>query len=277
MTLEWLRNGQAITGATTSTYEVRAQDVGASLAVRFTGRVDGWIGRHRNEHCGDRTPRGCPDGTTLLAPDGTGRVGTSLTAPTAAGRRRCRSRRTSWLRDGQPIAGATGTTYTVATADVVRLIAVRITATARLAGPPARPRPGRSPAGRPRDAAAPTESDPDHPTPTPTTPVRPPRRRPDRRRRSRRGPCHRAEEGGCRKLAVVTVKVTAAGGVPIGAVKIYAGSKVVGTVTLKASSNGVVKVSSAKIAKGRYKLRAVYAGSAGVGGSSSAKVTLVVR
>jgi hypothetical protein len=61
--------------------------------------------------------------------------------------------------------------------------------------------------------------------------------------------------------AKVTVKVTASGTTPTGTVKVYEGSKLLGTGTL---GGGKVTITLPKLAKGRHSLHATYSGSATV-------------
>ena len=56
-TVEWLRNGQPISGQTTSTYTVRPEDVDASLAVRYTGTLPGRAVGTTDEHRRRRAAR----------------------------------------------------------------------------------------------------------------------------------------------------------------------------------------------------------------------------
>ncbi|MFC4035911.1 Ig-like domain repeat protein [Streptomyces polygonati] len=71
--------------------------------------------------------------------------------------------------------------------------------------------------------------------------------------------------------AKVTVKVAAAGTVPTGTVRIYSGSTVMATGTLK---NGQVVITMPKLSKGNRVLRALYVGSTSVAGEYSANFTV---
>jgi hypothetical protein len=279
-TLQWLRDGAPIAGATSSTYAVVPQDVGKALAVRYVGRLAGHKDATSTSAAVTALLGDAPTAPALPVPSGTSQVGSTLTAPTATWTPVDVVETHQWLRDGQPISGATGTTYAVVSADVGRLISVRITATApgRAPGqvtsrtvtgvaapvvpPPPSPNPTPTPTPTPTPAPTPTPT-----SPTPTTPSQPVSSTTSVKAPKKVAPG---------KRAVVTVTVVARGATPTGVVKVYAGKKVVGTLTLTAPAKGVGKVKLAKLGKGRYKLRAVYAGGPGVTGSGSAKVALVV-
>ncbi|MGO4257861.1 Ig-like domain repeat protein [Marmoricola sp. RAF53] len=79
------------------------------------------------------------------------------------------------------------------------------------------------------------------------------------------------------KVPAVVVTVRAAGLKPTGTIRIYAGSKVLKTVTLTAANNGVItiKLPKFKVAK-KYTLVAKYAGSGTVGASNARAVTIKI-
>ncbi len=280
--LQWLRDGSPISGATSAAYAVGPQDVGRSLAVRFVGTLTG----RKNGTATSAATTGllgdAPTALSLPAPSGSSQVGSTLTAPTATWTPTGVDESHQWLRDGQPIAGATATSYTVVSSDVGRAISVRISATApgRATGQvtsrtvtgtavPVTPPPPPPPPPNP----TPT---PTTPTPTPTTPTTPTGPTTPTQQVASTTTVKAPKKVAKGKRAVVTVTVVAKGATPTGVVKVYAGKKLVGSMTLTASSKGVGKVKLAKLGKGRYKLRAVYAGGPGITGSRSAKVALVV-
>jgi hypothetical protein len=63
---------------------------------------------------------------------------------------------------------------------------------------------------------------------------------------------------------------------PLGIVKIYAGRKLVGKAKLTAGTGGGATVRLAKLAPGRYKLKATFVAATGVTDSSSKVVRLKV-
>lgn len=122
---QWLRDGAAISGATTSTYKVASGDAGKSLSVRVTA-----------------SKTGLPDGTATSAAvkagkaltktptpaiSGTGKVGKTLKAKAGTWKPSKVKLKYQWLRDGEPIAKATKSSYKLAKADAGRKISVRVT------------------------------------------------------------------------------------------------------------------------------------------------------
>ena len=122
---QWLRDGTAISGATTSTYKVASGDAGKSLSVRVTA-----------------SKTGLPDGTATSAAvkagkaltktptpaiSGTGKVGKTLKAKAGTWKPSKVKLSYQWLRDGEPIAKATKSSYKLAKADAGRKITVRVT------------------------------------------------------------------------------------------------------------------------------------------------------
>ncbi|WP_107766387.1 Ig-like domain repeat protein [Nocardioides terrigena] len=123
--IQWLRNGQPVSGATASTYVVRPEDVGASLAVRYTGRVPG-----RADGIVTSAPvtgllGNAPVATATPAPEGSGKVGTVLVSTSPTWELSGVQVSVQWLRNGAPIVGETATTYAVRPMDVGASLSVR--------------------------------------------------------------------------------------------------------------------------------------------------------
>lgn len=141
--LEWLRDGTAVPGATSSSYVLTDQDVGARIAVRATGSKPGFA---------DGVAESVPTGPVTLAPSpqppqppqeprelkataapkitGKIRLGKKLRA--TPGEWDAAAVRVSyqWLRAGKPIKGATKRRYTIKKKDVGKRLTVRVTARA---------------------------------------------------------------------------------------------------------------------------------------------------
>lgn len=144
--LEWLRDGTAVPGATSSSYVLTDQDVGARMAVRATGSKPGFA---------DGVAESVPTGPVTLAPSpqppqppqppqeprelkataapkitGKIRLGKKLRA--TPGEWDAAAVRVSyqWLRAGKPIKGATKRRYTIKKKDVGKRLTVRVTARA---------------------------------------------------------------------------------------------------------------------------------------------------
>ncbi|MER7796238.1 CHAP domain-containing protein [Microbacterium sp. NPDC096154] len=122
---QWLRNGAAITGATTPTYRVTVADGGAKLAVRVTGSKTGYTTAAKTSTA-VTVPR-----PALTAPvptvGGTVAVGASLTAKPGTWGPAPVTLAYQWLRNGAAITGATAPTYRVTVADGGAKLAVRVT------------------------------------------------------------------------------------------------------------------------------------------------------
>lgn len=126
---QWLRDGSPIAGATARTYAPGAADVGHGVAVRVVASRGGY-----RSGVATSTARTVDPGTLAVTtppaldrdPVPGTRVGatrgTWSVADVELGRQ--------WLRDGQPIDGATEQTYTPTSADVGHALALRVTASA---------------------------------------------------------------------------------------------------------------------------------------------------
>jgi hypothetical protein len=128
---EWLRDGSAISGAVGSSYLVRAIDAGKAITVKVTGRKTGF--QSVSKLSGATTPT-WPTGSRLVVITGSPIIGQLLIAQ--------RSPLVSaqevgfqWLREGQPISGATSEIYEPTSADVGQAISVQLTGTALAAAP----------------------------------------------------------------------------------------------------------------------------------------------
>ena len=132
-TYQWLRDGEVIEGATGLTYLLDADDVGARISFKTTGRL---AGHSRTTVVSDPTAPvldvlTAP--TSIPAPDGESTVGETLTAVTGSWSPQPDSYEYQWLRktgDGSFVAidDARGATYTLTAADAGKAIAVEIVA-----------------------------------------------------------------------------------------------------------------------------------------------------
>jgi hypothetical protein len=116
---QWLRDGQPIAGATANTYVVTQADNGTTLSARFTLSLDGYTTVTR-----DSNSVVIGASVTNVVVGGTAKtwqtLGVSYTAPTDA------THTVQWLRNGQPIAGATGDSYAVQGSDAGQSITYHI-------------------------------------------------------------------------------------------------------------------------------------------------------
>jgi len=246
----WTRNGAEIPGATGSTYTVRAADIGAELrAVQVVQHPD-YVQEEGRGTTVTFTPStgtsapvtgaqgDAPTATSLPGLTGSGKVGTSLSVTDGTWNADGLTFTRQWRRGGTPIAGQTGTTYQVTPADVGQAITVVVTAT----------RDGFTPGTATSNAVTGSKY-------ASSTVLTAPKK---------------AKAG---KAVAITVKVTAPGTAATGSVAVFDGRKKIATVTLV---KGAAKVTIKKIKPGKHPLKAVYAGSPSVAGSTSKVVTVTV-
>ncbi|MET1015661.1 MAG: hypothetical protein ABWX76_02510, partial [Leifsonia flava] len=131
-TYQWYRNGAAISGAKAKTYVVTATDKGKNLTVRvvavktaITSR--GWTSAATATIASLKSFTG----TALPTIKGTRKVGSTLSALSGsnwAPKTTGTTYKYAWYRGTVAISGATGKTYTQVTADVGKVIRVKVTA-----------------------------------------------------------------------------------------------------------------------------------------------------
>lgn len=127
ITYQWLRDGETITGATSATYTTTVADSDHALSVRATGMATGYETTEKTSAATAKVATLVFSSTpTPVISDSTPTVGDKLTATVAAWSPAA-SMSWQWLRDGQPIAGATSVSYTVTAADRGRVLSVRVT------------------------------------------------------------------------------------------------------------------------------------------------------
>ena len=129
-TYQWLRDGANISGATQTTYNVVAADVGKALTVRATGTRAGYdpgasVSLPITGVLGD-----APAASTDVSINGANhKVGTTLTLTAPTWNTAGVTTTYQWFRDATPIPGATGGTYKLTDADVGLSVTVRATGT----------------------------------------------------------------------------------------------------------------------------------------------------
>ncbi|MDA9020119.1 Ig-like domain-containing protein, partial [Flavimaricola sp.] len=126
LSYQWLRNGGEITDATADQYQLTQEDVGAQISVRVsytdlqgtdetvTSEPTGFVSNVNNAPVGPVLISGVAQEDELLTADVSG-----ITDADGLG-----DFSYQWLRDGDTIAGATGTTYRLTQADVGKQITV---------------------------------------------------------------------------------------------------------------------------------------------------------
>ena len=127
--LQWLRDGVAVPGATATTYRLRVADLGARISVRVTATKDGYPAAQRTS--GQTNPVAPGTFTVTDAPRVLGmlKVGRALRAVAPTCDPTATSVRLQWLRNGVAIKGAAAkrARYVLTRADRGKRISVRVT------------------------------------------------------------------------------------------------------------------------------------------------------
>ena len=126
---QWLRDGTAISGATGTSYEATAADVGHALALQVTGTKSGLA---TSKLVSTATARVIPGViANIVAPKvtGTTKVGSTLNAVAGTWDPADLDLGYQWLRGGVPVPGATKETYDLGTDDLGTVISVGVTGT----------------------------------------------------------------------------------------------------------------------------------------------------
>jgi hypothetical protein len=124
---QWLRDGEPIVGATSSTYTLVPDDFGATISVSVTGTKSGYTTVTKTSEPTD-TVTGAVTGSTPTI-SGTGTVGQTLTAIAGAWGPDGVELSYQWKRAGVAIEGATEPEYTLTGDDAGASITVTVTGT----------------------------------------------------------------------------------------------------------------------------------------------------
>ncbi|MDR1117904.1 MAG: hypothetical protein LBL01_01220, partial [Bifidobacteriaceae bacterium] len=122
---QWLRNGNAISGAASAAYTLVAADANTSVSVRVTGSLAGYDAVSRVSAAVAVQAAALTPGTPSIT--GTGAAGSPLTAAPGVWAPAGVAFAYQWLRDGVAIAGAADAVYTPLTGDIGHSVAVRVT------------------------------------------------------------------------------------------------------------------------------------------------------
>jgi hypothetical protein len=129
--ISWLRDGETISGATSSNYTLTQQDVGASFIGKVTfvdgGGVEETLSSSASTEVANVNDP--PTGSITISGDST--KGSALTLDTTTFRDAdgFDSFTTVWKADGNEISGATGTTYVLTNSEVGKAISAEISYT----------------------------------------------------------------------------------------------------------------------------------------------------
>lgn len=124
----WYRDGVLIAGASGTTYTLTAADMGTRVTARATATTSTCRAASISSTPTATITPGVLSNTTKPSVVGTAKVGAMLTANPGTWSVTGVSSTYQWLRNGLPLAGATGATYTPTPADRGATIAVRVTA-----------------------------------------------------------------------------------------------------------------------------------------------------
>lgn len=249
--IQWLRRGVAIPGATDTSYQVSAADAGEPITVRHTvarpaytqeegrGATVEFASAQATSAPVTAVTAGTPTGSVAIS--GKAALGSVLTATPGTWTVAGLAFAYTWTVDGTAVA--TGARFTVPLSAVGRLVAVTARATRT---------------GYPAGTATSTAVRVAKVAPTLTLKV----------------VKAKGKKGKKAKATTVSVTVKATGVVPTGKVTVRIGKKVVGTVTLK-KGTGTLKLKRLK--KGKHRLVAGYAGTAVLAPATSKTLTVKVR
>ena len=125
-TYAWLRDGAAISGATSSTYKLTASDRDKRISVKVTGQQSGITTVTRTS---SKTVAIAAGTLTTSTPtiSGTRRAAYSLTAKAGTWGPGTVSLKYQWYRSGRAITDATKSTYKLANSDIGQTITVKVT------------------------------------------------------------------------------------------------------------------------------------------------------
>ena len=127
-TVEWLRDGVPVAGATGTTYSLGLDDIGKQVTARVTLARAGYTTQRLETQAGAPVEALAFTVTRRPAVSGSPRYGQTLTLQPGA-YTGTPATRIQWLRGGVPVAGATGTSYRLTTADLGHHVWARVVLT----------------------------------------------------------------------------------------------------------------------------------------------------
>ncbi len=241
-TRQWLRDGTAGRRVAGLTYTVVTADVGKVITWRVTGKKQGLADAIVVSNGITGVPGPAPVATVPPSVTGTPTVGSTLKVAPGTWTN-SPSLTYQWLRNGVPIAGAVSSSYKVLPSDSTQQIGAVVSATKT---------------GFQTASAATANVTIAKMTSTTTAALAATQIKPG-------------------KAAKLTVTVVVTGEpLPTGKIVVKDGTKVVKTVTLSASREGVITIKIKKLKKGKHKLKASYAGTSTIVGSKARKQVLLV-
>lgn len=240
---QWLRNGQAIGGATGATYVLTTGDYTKVISLRVVGKKAAYTDATTNSNEFSVTAGGALQATGQPVLSGSAVVGSNLSVSTGSWSPAATKIRYQWLRQGAPIAGATGSSYKVTPDDAGKDVSVTVFGSA---------------AGFNEGA-----------TTTAAVSVA--------RMKSTVAGTLKTNRVKVKKAAKLTVTVTVPGlATPNGVVQVLDKGKKIAQKTMAPARKGVQTIKLKKLKKGKHKLQVVYLGNAQVFGSKSKKIILYI-
>lgn len=130
-TYQWMANTDAITGATSKTYVLTADEVGKKISVVVTARKSGYEPVSKESAQTAAVAKGSLTNTTAPALSGKPAPGETLTVSNGTWSPRNPTEFSyQWLVAGNPVSGETAASYLVREADLDKLVSVRVVAKA---------------------------------------------------------------------------------------------------------------------------------------------------
>lgn len=126
--IQWLRDGVAISGATASTYAPTVADVGKVISVAVSGSAAGYAPHTATSSGTDPVAAGTFTAPSKVTVSGDYTVGKTLSVDPGTWTPAPAEFGYQWLRDGAPIANATRAEYSLVAADHDAVITVTVTA-----------------------------------------------------------------------------------------------------------------------------------------------------
>ncbi|MDI6908323.1 CHAP domain-containing protein [Nocardioides sp.] len=129
LAFQWLADGQPIVGATGTTLDLGPELVGRVITAQVTATREGYEAVTAAAAPTVPVAPGTFTVTTAPSLDGTARLGETLTVDPGLFRPADAEVQVQWLRDGEPVPDATGTTYQISNLDLGTRLSARITLT----------------------------------------------------------------------------------------------------------------------------------------------------
>lgn len=129
LAVQWFSDGTPIEGAVDTSLPVTPDLVGATISATVTATRDGYDAVSASSAPTQPVAAGTFTVTTPPSVDGIAKLGQTLTVDTGAFRPTDADVAIQWLRDGEPVPNATGSTYQISNVDLGSRISARVTLT----------------------------------------------------------------------------------------------------------------------------------------------------